>query len=115
MEQEIGRKLTFKEKMALKVVKRKMKRSAQAKADERETEGFAILGFIAGLASIFIFGIIIRILLGILGIVFGGIALSNIKKAPETKRGKGLAILGLILGILGIAVTAAIVFAFAAG
>lgn len=62
-----------------------------------QTHWGAIAGFISGVISIFIAGIP----LGLLAIIFSSIALNNIKKYPVTYSGKGLAIAGLILGILG--------------
>lgn len=62
-----------------------------------QTHWGAIAGFISGVISIFIAGIP----LGLLAIIFSSIALNNIKKYPVTYSGKGLAIAGLVLGILG--------------
>ncbi len=72
---------------------------------EVKTDGKAIAGFVCGLLSVFIAGII----LGILGIVFSARALSRIG-ADKTRKGKGLAIAGLVLGIVGV-VGAALVLA----
>lgn len=102
LEEEIGRKLTFKEKLALPFVKKKLKKhkklsSAQA-AEGVKTDGLAIAGFVLGVIGIFIAGLI----LGILAIIFGGIALGRIRRNPETRRGKGFAIAALVLGIVSI-------------
>jgi Domain of unknown function (DUF4190) len=39
---------------------------------------------------------------GVLAIIFGGIALSQIKHSPRTYTGRGPAVAGLLLGILSI-------------
>ncbi|WP_282779875.1 DUF4190 domain-containing protein [Phaeodactylibacter xiamenensis] len=102
LQAEIGRKLTLKEKIALKFVKRKLKKnkdlSPRGALEQAEIDGLAIAGFVTGLVGIFILGII----LGTLGIVFSAIALSRIKKEPEVRTGKGLAIAGLVLGIISV-------------
>lgn len=102
LQAEIGRKLTFKEKIALKFVKRKLKKnkdlSPKDALEQAQIDGLAIAGFVTGLVGIFIFGII----LGILGIVFSAIALSRIRKEPEVRTGRGLAIAGLVLGIISV-------------
>ena len=71
---------------------------ADIAADDAKTDGMAIAGFITGLVSLFLFGII----LGPLGIIFSAIALKRIKRNPEKRKGRGLAIAGLILGICGV-------------
>ncbi|HLP73216.1 MAG TPA: DUF4190 domain-containing protein [Bacteroidales bacterium] len=62
-----------------------------------KTDGFAIAGFVAGLAGLFIAGLP----LGIVALIFGSISLSKIKRSPG-RRGRGLAIAALILGIVDI-------------
>lgn len=102
LEEKIGRKLTFKEKLALPFVKKKLKKntglSGRQALEQAKTDGFAIAGFVTGLVSLFLFGFI----LGVVGIVFSAIALGRIKREPETRTGKGFAIAGLILGIVGV-------------
>ena len=53
----------------------------------------AITGFVLGILSVVI------IYLAIPAIVFSAIALSKIKQNPETYKGKGLALAGLIIGL----------------
>ena len=102
LEDKIGRKLTLKEKIGFTAIQRKLKKDQNLTTtqviEQVQIDGLAIAGFVTGLVSIFIFGLI----LGILGIVFSGIALRRIQKNPETRKGKGLAIAGLVLGIVGI-------------
>lgn len=100
--QRINRKLTIKEKLLFRFVKNKLKKyphlnTTQA-VEQVKTDGLAIAGFITGLVSLFVVGI----LLGTLGIIFSSIALSRIKKQPEVRKGRGFAIAGLVLGIIGV-------------
>lgn len=72
---------------------------------EKKTNVFAIVALVCGLLGIiggFIpFVTYVAWLCGILGIVFGAIGM---KKAKEVGSGNGLAIAGLVLGIIGTAV-----------
>lgn len=63
-------------------------------------DGMAVAGFVLSLVGIFVAGI----LCGILAIIFSGIALSRFNKG-STKRGKGLALAGLIIGCIVLAAT----------
>ncbi len=69
---------------------------------EKQDNGFAIAALVFGLLGIiggFIpFVTYVAWLFGILGIVFGAIGM---KKAKEVGSGNGLAIAGLVLGIIG--------------
>lgn len=109
----IDRKLSFKEKTVLKVLKRKLNKASKVKKtaipDEAQMDGLAIAGFVTGLVGLFVFGII----LGALGVVFSSIALKRIKREPENRSGRGLAIAGLVLGIVSV-VGALVVLAFIA-
>ena len=51
-----------------------------------------------------ILGLFIPFLFSFLGIIFGGIGISKIKKNPGEFKGKGMAITGLVTGIVGIVV-----------
>jgi hypothetical protein len=88
VEAYLGRKMTGMEKLAFKLNKKKLTKALNAPAFLNErTNTWSIVGFIT---SFFI---------GPLGIVFSLIALKQIKETGE--RGHGLAIAGLILGIIG--------------
>ena len=65
----------------------------------------AIVGLSTGILSFFIFGL----LFSICAIVFSAIALSAIRKAPDEYSGKGMAIAGLILGIVALVLTIALI------
>ncbi len=72
------------------------------------TNGFAIAGLICGIASLFIFGII----LGILGIIFSNIGQKNAlmytgRRSGMATGGMVCAIIGLVLGVVGIAACSA--------
>lgn len=60
------------------------------------THGLAIAGFVAPFVGIFFAGLI----MGVLAIVFSAIALGSINSHPDKYKGKGLAIAGLILGVI---------------
>ncbi len=68
-----------------------------SQAPAKPAQGFAIVGMVTGLVSLFL----LPGLFGILAVIFSSIALKRIKKNPGQK-GKGMAIAGLILGIAGI-------------
>lgn len=64
-------------------------------AAPRKTNGFAIASFVCSMVGIVVFGII----MGILAICFGAAGLNRIKVFPQ-EGGKGLAIAGIIVGII---------------
>ncbi|MDX2249562.1 MAG: DUF4190 domain-containing protein [Bacteroidia bacterium] len=103
-----GRKLTFKEKLVLPLIKAKVKKGQdfETAASEAFTDGMAVAGFVTGLVSLFAFGFV----LGILGIIFSLIGLKRIRREPEVRRGYGLATAGLVLGTIGVVGWALILF-----
>lgn len=79
-----------------------MARSAQPPAGvdgpaAEKTSGLAIASLICGILFLFF-------PLSIVAVVFGHVSLSQIKKSAGRLRGRGLAIAGLVLGYLGIAI-----------
>lgn len=60
--------------------------------------GLALAGFIVSLVGLVVFGIV----LGILAIILSGIGLYRVNQDPINWNGKGLAIAGIIIGILDI-------------
>lgn len=95
VEKKLGRKLKFKERIALSFVRGKAKRQARKERKPRTdgpTDGFAIASLVCGILG-FLTGIT-----AIPAIVFGIISLSNIEKNPQYLRGRGMAIAGIILG-----------------
>jgi hypothetical protein len=93
VENFLGRKMTFMERVGFKVNKKKFVKTtneARAMAGNDRTNTMAIVGFVTSL------------ILPPLGIIFGLIALSQIRRSRE--KGHGLAIAGLIIGIVFTAV-----------
>jgi hypothetical protein len=64
-----------------------------------------VAGFVLGLVGLLIFGL----LFGLLAIIFSAIGLGKINKDPSRWRGKGLAVAGLVIGIIDILVLALLV------
>jgi len=96
LEAEVGRKLSFKEKIVLKFVKKKLRKHPELNgvqaAEEVKVSGLAIASFVFGIVGLLIAGIIF----GTLGVIFSSIALAKIKNNPDIIKGKGLAIAGLV-------------------
>jgi hypothetical protein len=71
----------------------------------QSTSGMAVAGFVLGLLSLLLLWVpFLGLLLGILGLVFSGTGLSAIRRSGGTLGGKGLAVAGLVLSILGVLV-----------
>ena len=68
------------------------------------TNGFAIASIVCAVAWFMWFG-------SVLGVVFGHVALRQIRAGGGAQRGRGLAIAGLVLGYLGLAVFAVAILA----
>jgi len=66
---------------------------------EPRTDGMSIAAMVCGILCYFV--PFVGIVLAILAIIFGGIGLRRTQNNPELK-GKGMAIAGLVLGILGL-------------
>ena len=64
-----------------------------------------VLGFVMGLLTVVLCGCCYGFPTNILGIVFSAIGLSQIKSNPQMEQGRGLAIAGLALSILGTVVS----------
>ncbi|MBM4020243.1 MAG: DUF4190 domain-containing protein [Planctomycetes bacterium] len=69
---------------------------AGAVAATARTSGMAIASLVLGLVGIFACGF-----LGILAIIFGAVGMRDTRRDPNVK-GRGLAVAGLILGIIDI-------------
>ena len=81
----LGRKMTFLEKVAFKVKKKSFVKILNEE-EKKGTNGWAIAGFVCSL------------IIPPLGIIFSAISLGQIKKRGE--KGYGLALAGLIIGIV---------------
>ena len=75
----------------------------------RRHEPKAIAGFVLGIVSYLFLGFIT----GVLAIIFSALGLQNIKRNPEMYSGKGMAIAGLVLGIVNVAVVIIVIIVFA--
>jgi len=107
LEKQLGRKLKFKEKVALKLLQLKQKKQSKKqttlppqKFDEFAIAGFSsalliLLSLIIGQPTLFLIFTIAAIILSAVGI-FRTQGLKGFRK-----RGRGLAIIGLVGGIIG--------------
>ena len=77
---------------------RSLRKDIRKQDTVKQTHGMAIASLVSGIVGVFIAGIP----LGILAIVFGGIAVKRIKDNPDMYSGRGMAIAGIILGIVSI-------------
>lgn len=71
-------------------------KKSDIKDGEAQTDGMAIASFVLSIAGLFIAGLI----LGTLGIIFGAIGIG--RTSGGKKKGQGLAIAGLVIGILDV-------------
>ena len=81
----------------------------------RKTNSFAVASFIFGLLSITGGLCCFGYLFMILGLVFSIVALAQIHNSPELYEGKGIAIAGLVLSILGFIISIGLLFLFSMG
>ncbi|MEP6794931.1 MAG: DUF4190 domain-containing protein [Saprospiraceae bacterium] len=104
IESQIGRKLKLKERIALSILKSKIRHAEKrghalpAENYQSTTEGFAIAGFVIGIVSV----LLISLLFGILAIIFSAISLRKIRKYDGLYKGRGLATAGLVMGIVAV-------------
>jgi hypothetical protein len=70
--------------------------------DRPRTDGLSIAAMVCGIVGVVLPGS--GIILSILAIIFGGIGMGRTSRNPELS-GKGMAITGLVLGIVGLLVT----------
>ncbi len=78
------------------------------------TNGFAVAALVLGIVGVFTFWL--YLIIPILAVVFGHIGYAKVSKSLGTQRGSGMALAGLILGYVMIAIGLFfLVFAIAAG
>lgn len=77
----------------------------------RKTNGFAISSLVMGIVSVTVALCCYGFPFNLLGVIFGVIALSQIRNAPQQYDGEGMAIAGLVLSGLSL-VLAAMLFVF---
>ncbi|HZV71551.1 MAG TPA: DUF4190 domain-containing protein [Saprospiraceae bacterium] len=104
LESQLGRKLKFKERIGLWIIKSKIKhaekkgKSIHIEGYQPITDGFAIASLVIGIVSL----LTLNILLGILAIIFAGISLGKIRRFDGLYKGQGLATAGLVCGIVAV-------------
>ena len=64
---------------------------------ETETNAYAVYSLVLGVLWLLFIG-------SILAVIYGHLALSQIKKAEGRQTGRGMAIAGLVLGYIGVAI-----------
>jgi hypothetical protein len=64
----------------------------------QKTSGMAVTGLVMGILSLFCCGP----LFGLLGIIFSAIGISQVNKNPTQFTGKGMAVAGLVMSIIGV-------------
>src|SRR5690606_30781566 len=79
---------------------------------DARTSVLAVLSFISGLAGLVLCCIPV---IGLLGVLFGVPALLSISMSRGRKRGTGLAVTGVVLGLLGAGIGAALYFGISRG
>lgn len=80
-----------------------------------KAQGLGVAGMVCGIVGlVFCWVPFFGFILSLLGCVMGGVQLSKIKKSPESYGGKGQAITGLVLGVVGLAIGIALTIAILA-
>lgn len=81
----------------------------------RKCNGFALWGLICGILAVFFcFCCCLNIPLGAAGLILSIIGLSQINEFPDVYEGRALAIVGIVLSAVGLAIGILILFAHAA-
>ena len=75
-------------------------------APRQRTNGFAVASLVLGLTSFCGF------VTGILAVIFGNVALGRIARSEGLEKGRGMAIAGIVLGWVSIAVLAGVAIAW---
>jgi hypothetical protein len=79
-----------------------------ADAALRRTNGFAVASLVLGIVGV---GACFFVVPSLLAVIFGAVALNQMKHQPAAYSGRGMAIAGLVLGLVGVALFV-LVFAF---
>lgn len=83
-------------------------------AQVRRTSGMAVASMVLGIVGlVLMLALPVLAILGLLAVIFGHVALDQIKKNPATD-GRGLAIAGLATGYVGLGIVALLVIAVVA-
>ena len=98
LEQELGRKLKFKERIALSILrgkaKRQKRRAAKIAEGKKPVDGFAVASLVCGILAF------VTVITAAAAIPLGIIALGRFKRDPQFRSGKGMAVAGIITGSL---------------
>jgi hypothetical protein len=86
-----------------KTSKNKPIKTGKSNNDDRRIEGLGLAGFILGIVGWFT--PYLGLVMCILAIVFCAISIGRINNNPDQYKGRGFATTGLILGIVGVALT----------
>ncbi len=106
IELQKGRKLNVLEKVALKILAKKIQK------DPRPVHKDAKLAFLLGILSFFLLSTIVgSLLLGIFAVIFGVKAIRKTGKNKEF-RGRGIAIVGILFALFPIILLAAVAVCF---
>ncbi|MEL7159808.1 MAG: DUF4190 domain-containing protein [Bacteroidota bacterium] len=95
VEDRLGRKLKFKERIALSVVRGKLKRQQKHAVRRRSggpTDGLAIASMVCGILGFF------TVFTALPALVLGIVSLGRFRRDPQYRTGKGMAIAGIIMG-----------------
>jgi hypothetical protein len=65
------------------------------------TNGFAVAALVLGIVSVVACFLVVP---SLLAVIFGAVALNQIKQQPTAYSGRGMAIAGLVLGLVGLAI-----------
>lgn len=77
--------------------------------------GMAIASFVTAVVGVVLVLIpIIALILAILGVVFGHVSLTQFRRDPQPRPGRGLAVAGLVIGYVGVVASLVVWVAFAA-
>lgn len=80
-----------------------------------EKKGFAVTSLVLGICGvIFFWASLFGVALNVLAIIFGVIGIVKVRNESKIYSGKGMAIAGLVLGIIGLALMLIIIILFAA-
>ena len=73
-------------------------------SDTKSTSGLSVSAMILGIVGlVFIWAPFFGFICSLLGIIFGGIGMSQTKKNPNLS-GRGMAVAGLVCGIIGVVI-----------
>lgn len=102
IQQESDQKLTFKEKIGLAIVKKRLKKNnPSGKQEIKPGHGLAIGGLLSGILSLFILGIPFSIL----GLILSLVGLQTATKQNGAKSSRGIAIAGLFISAISLFLT----------